>query len=215
MPTKAPGSATEPSNIVIRRLGTATLLVPIIGTSPLIVHNWSEKAKRQMLDAQQGGKKLKEKRDPEADYEAAFYRLKDGRPGFPVLGFKAATTEATRHYDKAVSKVGMMQSLFFKGEYSPSAGKSLAPIEGDPIMREDVVTVGISGRDLRYRPEFVEWSTMLEIVYIKTAVSVESVLSLVDAGGLTVGVGEWRIQKKGDYGTYMVDPSRDVQVIDQ
>jgi len=33
------------------------MLVPIVGLTPLIVHQWSEKAKRQMLDAQQGVKR--------------------------------------------------------------------------------------------------------------------------------------------------------------
>ena len=62
------------ADIEIARIGTETLRVPIIGTMPLIVHNFSAKAKRQMLDAQQGRKTPKEARDPQAEYEAAFYR---------------------------------------------------------------------------------------------------------------------------------------------
>jgi hypothetical protein len=72
--------------IQINKIASETISVPIVGTMPLIVHNFSEKSKRQMLDAQQGRKSPKQVRDPEAEYEAAFYRTKDGY-GFPVTAF--------------------------------------------------------------------------------------------------------------------------------
>lgn len=197
----------------IARIDAETVTVPIIGTSPLIMHNWSEKAKRQMLDAMQGRKAPKAPKDPEAEYTSAFYVTKDGGYGFPVLAFKAATVEASRLYGKTVTKVALRQTLFFTGEYSPAANQSLVPIDGDPKMREDVVRVGISGTDLRYRPEFPEWSTHLTITYVKSSLTLDSVLSLVDAAGTTVGVGEWRPEKDGDFGTYRIDPTRNVEVI--
>jgi hypothetical protein len=80
-------------------------------------------------------------------------------------------------------------------------------------MREDVVRLGISGTDLRYRPEFAEWSAELEVIYIKSSLTQDSVLSLIDAGGMGVGVGEWRPEKKGDFGTFMIDPTRDVVIV--
>lgn len=79
-------------------------------------------------------------------------------------------------------------------------------------MREDVVRVGM-GTDLRYRPEFPEWSTVLRVVYVTSALERASVLSLIDAAGMGVGVGEWRPERKGDFGTFQIDPDRDVAVI--
>lgn len=190
-----------------------TLEIPIIGTAPLIMHNWSEKAKRMMLDNMQGRKQPKEPKDPEAEYKAAFYLTKDDGYGFPVLAFKAATVEASRLYGKSVTKVALRQTLFFQGEYSEKAGQSLFPITGTPHMREDVVRVGMSGTDLRYRPEFPDWSTVLTVTYIRSSLTRESVLSLIDAAGLTVGVGEWRPERDGDFGTYRIDPTRDVKVV--
>ena len=40
--------------IQLTGLESETLLIPIIGTSPLIIHKFSEKAKKAMLDAMQG-----------------------------------------------------------------------------------------------------------------------------------------------------------------
>jgi len=201
--------------IEIDRIAAETIAVPIIGTSPLIVHRWNDKAKRQMLDAQQGKKKVKEIRDPQADYEESFYRIatEEGEIyGFPVLAFKAATIGAARFYDKAVTMTSLKQMLFFKGVMTKADQQQLLPIVGEPRMREDVVRIG-QGTDLRYRGEFPEWSTTLTITYVTSSLSRSAVLSLVDAGGMGVGVGEWRPQKSGEFGTYCVDQSRDIEVL--
>lgn len=202
------------ADIEISRIGTETIRVPVIGTMPLIVHNFSAKAKRQMLDAQQGRKSPKEARDPQAEYEAAFYRTKDGY-GFPVTAFKAATVGAARFYGKDVAQTQLRQFIFMRGEISDSDPQALVEIIGEPRMREDVVRLGGPSRsaDLRYRPEFPEWSTVLEVTYVKSSLSRGSLLSLIDAGGLGVGVGEWRPEKKGEFGTFMVDESREIEVI--
>ncbi len=197
--------------IEIHRIDAETIQVPIVGTSPLIVHRFSEKAKRMMLDNMQGRKSPKESKDPEAEYQAAFYRLKDGAFGVPVIAFKAATVGGARFYS-GITMTALKQYLFFRGELGAD-GQGLARVVGEPHMREDVVRVNRGGADLRYRPEFPEWSTTIEVVYVKSALTRASVLSLIDAGGMGVGVGEWRPEKDGDFGTYRVDPTRDVEVV--
>lgn len=197
--------------VEIDRIDAETIRVPILGTTPLIVHRFSEKAKRKMLDNMQGRKSPKEVKDPDAEYEGAFYRLKDGGYGFPVLAFKAATVGGARFYDKSVTMTSLRQIMFFRGEVGAD-GHSQARLVGEPQMREDVVRVG-QGTDLRYRPEFREWATTLDVTYVTSSITRGSVLSLIDAGGMGVGVGEWRPERKGDFGTYRVDPDKAVEVI--
>ena len=206
--------------IIIDRIAAETIRVPIIGTSPLIVHNFSEKAKRQMLEAQQGKKKVKVIRNPEEEYAAAFYRIKEKgdkteRFGFPVSGFKAATTSAARFYDKSISMTALRQYMFFRGLLTPGDPQQLVEIIGEPRMREDVVRLGGPSRsaDLRYRPEFPQWQATLIVTYITSSLSRSSVVSLIDAGGLGVGVGEWRPEKRGEFGTYKIDPDREIEII--
>lgn len=201
------------AQVAISRIGTETLRVPILGTAPLIVHKFSEKSKRQMLDAMQGRKSPKEAKDPEAEYEAAFYRLDDDSYGFPVIAFKAASVSACRFFGKAMPMTLARQCMFLDAEFSKRDGQKLARIAGTPHMREDVARVGMGGTDLRYRPEFTEWSTSIDITYVKSMLTRESVLSLLEAGGLGVGIGVWRPEKKGDFGTYQIDETRDVEVL--
>lgn len=204
--------ANDVAQVTIDRIAAETLSVPILGTAPLLVHKFSEKAKRQMLDNMQGRKSPKAAKDPEAEYEAAFYRTKEGGYGFPAIAFKAATVSASRFYGKSVTMTSLRQFVFINGEPGED-GQQMVPIVGNPVMREDVVRVGMGGTDLRYRPQFSEWSTTLLVTYVTSALTRDSLLSLIDAGGLGVGVGEWRPEKKGDFGTYQIDPTRNVEVI--
>jgi hypothetical protein len=207
-----PETPAEAATIVIDRIDAETIRVPIIGTTPLIVHRFSEKAKQQMLDAMQGRKSPKQSKDPEAEYEAAFYRFADGGFGFPVVAFKAATVGGTRFYGRDVTMVALRQSAFFRGDVGLD-GQSLARITGTPRMREDVVRVGRGGTDLRYRPQFDTWSAELTVTYVRAMLTRNSLLSLIDAGGMGVGVGEWRPEKGGENGCYQIDPNRTVEVI--
>lgn len=203
--------------IEIRQIASRTIVVPIIGTSPLIVHNFGAKARRQMLDGMQGKKSPKEHRDPQAEYLASMYRmaLPEGGEahGFPVVGFKAATVGAARFYGGAVKMTELRQFLFMRGQLTKADPQQLVRIEGEPQMREDVVRISMGKTDLRYRAEFPEWRAELTVTYVKTGLSQSSVLSLIDAGGLGVGVGEWRPERRGEFGTYQIDLDREVQVI--
>ncbi len=205
--------------IVIDRIAAQTLRVPIRGTAPLIVHNFSEKSKRQMLEAQQGKKKMKEARDPKAEYEAAFYRIAreddvDGY-GFPVTAFKSATVGAGRFYGKSVKMTELRQFIFMRGVLTKADPQQLIEIVGEPEMREDIVRLGGMSRsaDLRYRPEFREWSAVLTVTYVTSSLSQSSVLSLIDAGGLGIGVGEWRPEKRGEFGTYEINQDLETEIV--
>lgn len=202
----------QPAQVVIRQIEAQTMIVPILGLTPLIVHRFSEKAKRIMLEAMQGKSAPKEPKDPVAEYEAAFYRFKDGGYGAPCIAFKAATIGGCRFYGKAVTMTAVKQFIFVRGEIGAD-GQQLARIDGEPRMREDVVRVGRGGADLRYRPEFPEWRTELTVTFVTGSIDRDSVLSLIDAGGMGVGVGEWRPEKDGDFGTYRVDPDRKIEIV--
>ena len=74
-------------------------------------------------------------------------------------------------------------------------------------MREDTVRVGMGTADLRYRAQYFPWSVDLVIEYPPSQISIESIVALVDAGGIG-GVGEWRPSSPkgatGSYGTWSV-----------
>jgi len=192
------------TGIAIKRLERVVFEVPIIGTSPLIVNRWSEKAKAMMLQAQQTtARAKKEPKDPVANFEASQYRFEDGRHGFPATGFKAAIVHAARLFD-GVTQVQVKQTVLVEGE----GNEQLVPIEyGEVTMREDTPRNASGVADLRYRAQYWPWSAVLHVRTIAGQIDEESLLALVDAAGVG-GVGEWRPTSPksatGTYGTFAV-----------
>lgn len=231
-------AAANVAAVEIDRIAAETIRVPILGTAPLIIHRFSGKQKKVMLDKMQGHKTPRMPKDPVAEFEAASHRFPedDEGYGFPAVGFKLATIGAARFYPKNdVTMTGLKQFLFFGGEMgidgqllvrlenpddagidSPKKTRGVVRVSDIPAwpkMQEDVVRVNRGGSDLRYRPVFWPWAASLEVTYVTSALTRGSVLSLIDAGGLGVGVGEWRPARSGDNGTYRIDVSKDVEVI--
>ena len=56
--------ATKSEVIEIKPIEIKKMTIRLVGDTPLIMHAWSEKAKRQMLEAQQGKAKGKEGSTP-------------------------------------------------------------------------------------------------------------------------------------------------------
>jgi len=204
--------STAPEPVEVKGVALGTVIVPIIGTSPLIMHRWSEKAKRLLLDRAQGRKAPKEPKDPHQEYMAALYELSDGRYGFPSVAFKSATVGAARFFGKDLTMTMLRQSIFVDGELGVDSQK-LVEIFGDQRMREDVVRLPNNGTEMRYRPEFVEWSANLRVSFAKNMLTLDTLLSLIQGAGFGVGVGEWRPEKRGDFGTFTIDESKEVEIL--
>ena len=196
---------TTDSTISLTRIRREVAEIEVRGTAPLIVHRWSEKARQMMLDAQQGKKNPKQPKDPQQDFETSMYRFEDGGHGFPIMAFKSAMVKGgARVFGKAVKMTELRQLCIFLADGLGVDGTQLARLIGpEPLMREDMVRVGMGTADIRYRAEYRNWSTILRVEYVPSVIDLSSVVALIDAGG-TNGVGEWRPEKSGSYGTYEV-----------
>ena len=206
--------------IEIRPIEIKKVTIRIVGDTPLIMHAWSEKAKRMMLEAQMGvakGKK-KEEKNPVDDFIRSMYWLtpmpEDGtmesfeeaiangaRFGFPVTAFKQAAISAAYRMGWAKDKMSMRGAFFIDSDEN-----GMIEIHSDtPEMREDMVKVGMGTADIRYRGEFKNWYADLTISYNATGqYSLENIVNIINAGGYVCGVGEWRPERDGQNGMFHV-----------
>lgn len=212
--------------VEIKPIEMNTVEVTLIGDTPLIMHAWSEKAKRMMLEAQQGkakGKK-KEVKNPVDDFIQSMYWL-DGMPdtagkneedckelfvraiqngarfGFPVTAFKQAAISAAYRMGWTKDKMSLRGVFFIESDFG-----DMAEIVSDtPEMREDMVKIGMGTADIRYRGEFKNWRTTFRIKYnVNGQYSLENILNILNAGGMVCGVGEWRPERDGQFGMFHV-----------
>lgn len=206
--------------IEIRPIEIKKVTIRIVGDTPLIMHAWSEKAKRMMLEAQMGvakGKK-KEAKNPADDFIRSMYWLtpmpEDGtmesfeeaiangaRFGFPVTAFKQAAISAAYRMGWAKDKVSMRGAFFIDSDEN-----GMIEIHSDtPEMREDMVKVGMGTADIRYRGEFKNWYADLTISYNANGLyNLENIVNIINAGGYVCGVGEWRPERDGQNGMFHV-----------
>lgn len=200
--------------IVIPAINIKKFQITLVGDSPLIVHRFDEKSKKQIFDKQtQKAKSGKEPKNPMRDFIESLYWL-SGKPkeyteeafeqvikegarfGFPSIAFKASAVSAGYRAGVTKDKVTSNGAFHIDGEF--------VEINGVPQMREDMVRIGMGTADIRYRGEFKEWGATFTVKYNASVFSAEQIINLFNLGGFACGIGEWRPEKGGSYGMYHV-----------
>ncbi len=206
--------------IEIRPIELETVSLKIVGDTPLIMHQWSEKAKRQLLENMMKTTKTKSRdpKDPVDEFIRSMYWLTDmptdttergyekairegARFGFPVTAFKQAAISASYRMGWSKDKMSLRGVFFIEADE-----RELVEIHSDePIMREDLVTINMGKPDIRYRGEFRNWWANLRVTYNKNGqYTLEQIVNIINAGGYVCGVGEWRPERDGQYGMFHV-----------
>lgn len=187
----------------------------ITGTTPMIMARWTEKALRQMLEKQtKGGRTTKrENRVPEEDYKALFYVIK-GKPaepgttyGIPAIWIKQAIIDACAFTGRQIYKTTARGALYVPGTRVKGEPFDLLPIvdHTEPHMREDTVRNANGIADIRFRPQFDEWAVEFSVHYDENVMSVDQIANLIQRAGFSIGLGEWRPAKSGDFGRFAID----------
>jgi hypothetical protein len=190
--------------------------ITLVGDSPLIVHRFAEKARKELLDRNmKKAKAAKEAQNPVKEFIDSLYWL-SGKPeecteegfekaikegakfGFPSVAFKAAAVSAGFRCGVTKNKTIANGAFHIDGEY--------VEISGTPEMREDIVRLSGIGAppDIRYRGEFKEWEATFTVKYNASVFSAEQIINLFNLGGFACGIGEWRAEKGGINGMYHV-----------
>lgn len=213
--------------VSIKPIEMREVKLTIVGDTPLIVHAWSEKAKKQMLDAQMGKAKgkQKDKKSPAQDFIDSMYWLtekpitagvedEEGKLdlfaqaiqngamfGFPVTALKQAAISASYRKNWTKDKMSLRGVFFIDGGF----GEFMEIKSDPPIMREDMVKVGMGTADIRYRGEFRNWSATFTLKYDENGqFDLSSIINMINAGGTVCGLGEWRVERDGQFGMFHV-----------
>jgi hypothetical protein len=195
------------TSIKLKPLNIREIKFTIVGTSPLIQHAWSQKALRQLrMTAQERRKVPKVARDPDAEAAGAMYTI-DDKPAFPLLALKASMINAA-HKDLGIEKTLVKKSFFIP---ATNPERLIEMQCSEPIIREDIVRIGMSQTDIRYRPEFQEWKVNVTAHYDADNLNDGDIVNLVNRAGFGVGVGEWRPEKGGEFGRFVIDTTRPVE----
>jgi hypothetical protein len=182
----------------------ARVEVVIQGITPLRCNRFREDAIKGIEDKQQKVAKIaKAARDPKAEFEGSIHKLPNGKFGFPAIGIKLAmVTAAGRFADEKMTE--MLGSISIEAD--------LIEIEGPkPRMSKDMVVLSSGMKKIcsvAYRPCWDDWKMTVPISYLSNKLSVEQVLNILQYAGTSVGIGSWRVEKKGTGGQFRVIKAR-------
>ena len=191
--------------IEIPTLKMAETTVAVVGRTGLYINRMPAKAKRQLLI---GGRKKTTaekaliKHDPRAEYRDAMYVDKGwhahSHVRFPAMAIKSAMGTAAL-MTPGIRKTDVARLVFMPDEH--------VPIFGQPRLRMGIMRSADINRtpDVRTRPYFAEWATVITIRYSTLALSELSILTLLNNAGTVAGIGDERQEKgKGSAGTFEV-----------
>ena len=201
------------NEIAIPAQQMAYLLLSLEGTTPLIVHRFSEKARKQIREKHAGkptksAKSVRGAAQIAEEVMACHYPVlgnegenaTEGRFGFPSVGFKAAAVRAaTLGTDLKMARVKTM--FFIPGDVIPITCENIE-------VREDVVRLSGPGAvpQLRYRPYYHNWKATVGVEYVAGQLPMEQIVNLFDLAGQQVGLGENRPGRTGGtYGRFKID----------
>jgi len=192
----------ETRSIVIPQQQLSGMLVEVEGITPLIVHRFGEKARKQLRDAHE--KKATKSARPQrgaaeiaSEIAACHYPVvgaekkgpTEGRYGFPAAGFKAAAVSASP-FGSGLFKSRVKSFFFVPGEVIPITCDAIDP-------REDAVRLANGVVQLRYRPYYLGWKAAFGVQYCSDVITREQLLNLFDLAGTMCGIGENRPGKTG------------------
>lgn len=188
-------SRIKASESPITKLNDSFVGVEVAG-SALIQNCFNQKAVEEMLRKHMGFEVKREPKKPRECIERATIRNMVEAVCMPPIGFKKGMLTAAAA-GKSFKKTHLRQQIMIEGNSIPIQYERMVP-------RMDIVRLGGMTRtpDIRFRPMFENWTARM-IITFSDAIQVESVIDLLNRAG-KVGIGEWRPEKDGTFGTYEV-----------
>lgn len=191
----------------------------------MLVHNFSEKARKEILDGMMNKQKSKnsdrEPKNPDREFVDSLYWLDPPEPpkdtekaldmiaknkvtfGIPVMAVKKAMVSACRYTN------GGLDMTKARGLFKV-CGSTINPerleLEAKKLSkRQDMVRLPMGKPDVRFRGEFKDWYVKFTVEFEDNIINETSIINLLAIAGRMVGLCENRPEKGGTLGTFEVD----------
>lgn len=153
--------------VEIRPIEMVETTIRIVGDTPLIMHAWSAKAKREILEKEIGATKTKARdpKNPIEDFAASMYwltpmptefteeamseALEGARFGFPVTGIKQAAISAAYRMGWAKDKMSLRGAFFIEpdenyyygGDLNIDFEKKKITVDANALRKEQMIEI--------------------------------------------------------------------------
>lgn len=206
IPPNVPGELKQaPSQPPIRiaKLNFQQRTFVIVGTSPIVIHAFGEKARKQLLDGQLQGdaekRKLRKNRDPknpEACYHDAMHIAggKDGGwHGFAASGMRKAMISACKVAGFVMTQAKLAIVIKADGYDKADSTPLVRITKGEPHMDVRCARNDNGQPDIRFRPMWEPgWEANVTVEYDADVFTETDIANLMERAGRQVGICEGR-----------------------
>jgi len=170
----------------------------IVGTTPLLMEKM-DLSVVEKYNKKKGQKITKEDtRLEEEKLDDKVHRDENGNVAFPASGFSKGLAGVAGYL--GLYKKDVLGSIRVLGNLIPIKFKKQS------INQTWGRQSGINKSPRKIlRPEFQEWSCVVEVVYNANVISLEQLVNLFNWSGFQFGLGSWRPEKGGSFGQYRVE----------
>ena len=178
--------------------------VTVQGVSALLHHRFDESAEANEQTRKVHIKSL----DPREAAEKCAHRGPDGVLFVPGAAFGRLIREA----GSAHKQRGSRKSLKYVIPSAMLILQDVVPlhdVDGEPILdfevdSRPVVIPSTKGRIMRHRPRINAWCASFDIDVSEDLIDASTVQQLLTEGGRSIGIGDFRPEKGGPFGRFMV-----------
>jgi hypothetical protein len=219
----------EKQEIIITPPRLATVTIPIIGTTQLVVNKFGKTA-RETLRANHAmgsaAKKTRTAKEPK-NFDKLFAEsmrvTADGKYGIHAGGIKAAMVRAAKDAGLAMTDMKSSGLLvradgFDKDDDAPLVFITPAK-NGGPKKREDIVRNDTGVVDIRVRTQFDEgWKAKVRIRFPQDKYSTADIVNLLARVGSFIGIHEGRSFSPNscgcDWGQFEIDTTAKIETVE-
>lgn len=189
-------------------LERSRITLTIVGTTPLLCHNFDD-ASASTMEGPKVAKKLRKARDFEEEYGRSLYwisprpktfteqAIRRGRFGFPAGAIAQAMVAAAPYMGGGLDSKTARAALRVTDDLPEI-------ITGRPTHVRHVVRLETGVAMTRHRAQFNEWSIRFNVDFASNIMTTEQVVNLCNAAGFYMGIGDWRPQRGGTKGMFEV-----------
>jgi hypothetical protein len=183
--------------------------VEIKGTTPLLQHRFTESAEANPSTR----KVLVNNGTPREQAEKAVYR-NDGGFYFPGAAIgrlirEAGSNHKLRGSRKSAKYVVPAAVLVMADGIDLLNGDGKSRIKDYEVDSRPVTIPATKGRIMRHRPRFDQWGAKFTIRINDDILPVDFIQQLLTEGGQQIGIGDFRPEKSGPFGTFNVTEWRE------
>lgn len=181
-----------------------TIDVEIVGVTALLIHRFGEQA-----EAGEATRRIVvDTRDPRTEALSHAYVAPDGTFYFSAFSIPNSMSSAGSNHKLKGSRKTLRfvvpSAVMVTSDVITIMNGHGGPAENFEVDSRPVTIPSTKGRIMRHRPRFNQWSARFSLLLDDKQLSVDMASQLLTEAGLSIGIGDFRPEKRGPFGRFRV-----------